>query len=91
LVYGEGVAFDEVELALLAAGFRNADGSERWYCWQGTGNGLVYAWRLLSSPPAVLRDRALEGLRARMVAYERVLAETRSADQALAAAEALET
>jgi hypothetical protein len=83
------VAFDEVELALLAAEFRYGDGSDRWYCWQGAGNGLVYAWRLLSSPPVVLRDRTLGGLRARMVAFENTLAETRSAMRALAAAEAL--
>ncbi len=79
------------ELAALAAGFRNADGSDRWRLWPGTGGGLFYAWRLLSSPPAVLRDKNLRGLRARMGEFERVLAETRSLAGALAAAERLET
>ena len=77
------------EMAALAAEFRAADGSDNWRCWRN--NGLLYAWRLMSSPPVVLRDRTVNGLRARMVEFGRVLAETRKTGQALAAAEALKT
>lgn len=78
------------EMAALAADFRAADGSDRWYCWRGV-NGTVYAWRLLSSPPAVLRDSTLDGLRRRMAVFSRVLAETRNLSEARAAADGLET
>lgn len=84
---------DDPELSGLAAEFRHADGSDAWRCWRGVNgaSGVVYAWRLLSSPPAVLRDVTVAGLRARMVVYENTLIETRSAGRALAAAEQLET
>jgi len=77
-------------MAALAAEFRAADGSDNWRCWRGQ-NHTLYAWRLLSSPPVVLRDRTVNGLRARMTEFGRVLAETRKAGAALAAAERLET
>ena len=80
------------ELAALSASMRNADGTDRWRLWPGVHNGrLLYAWRLLSSPPAVLRDTTLAGLRARMETFERVLARTHQLGKALAAAERLET
>lgn len=75
-------------MAGLAAEFRAADGSDNWRCWRGA-NGTLYAWRLLSSPPAVLRARTVDGLRARMAEFGRVLAETRKLGEALAAAERL--
>ena len=79
-------------LAALAAEFANPDGTDRWHLWPGVAdNGIVYAWLIRSSPPVVVRDTTLAGLRARMVTVQRVLAETRSAAQALAAAERLET
>lgn len=77
-------------LAALAAEFRDPGGTDNWRCWAGQ-NGTLYAWRLLSSPPVVLRDRTLSGLRARMAEFSRVLAETRETGAALAAAERLET
>jgi hypothetical protein len=33
-----------------------------WYCWRGIG-GILYARRLLSSPPAVVRAATVDGLR----------------------------
>ena len=80
---------DDADLAALAADFRHRDGSDRWRVW--ANNGRLYAWRLLSSPPVVLRDRTVAGLRARMTEFENALVETNSPSRALAAAEALET
>lgn len=36
-----------------------------WHCWRGPG-GLVYGRLLLSSPPIVLRDETIPGLREQM-------------------------
>ena len=65
----------------------------RWRWWRGQGDGtvLVYAWRLRSSPPVVLRDRSPAGLRLRVDEYESVFAATGSMPGALAAAERLVT
>ena len=65
----------------------------RWRWWRGQGDGtpLVYAWRLKSTPPVVLRDRSPAGLRARVDEFERVWRQTASLPEALAAAERLET
>ena len=83
------------DLAGLAAEFRCADGSDTWRCWRGL-DGTLYAWRLPSSLPlalrkypALLRDRTVAGLRARMTEFGRVLAIEHRLDAAMAAAESL--
>ena len=40
-----------------------------WYFWQGIG-GLLYARRLMSSPPVVLRDITPEGLRSQIRSWK---------------------
>lgn len=62
----------------------------RWRVWRGA-NGTLYAWLLRSSPPVVLRNGTVEGLRARVDEYLRVYKTTASMAEALAAAEKLET
>ena len=65
----------------------------RWRVWRGAGDGkpLVYAWLLRSSPPVVLRNGTVGGLRARVDEFERARADGASRAVALAAAEALDT
>ena len=61
-----------------------------WRVWRGV-NGTVYAWLLKSSPPVRVQDTTVAGLRARMDEFVRVYETTASREQALAAAEALDT
>lgn len=85
LAYAGCVDPDPDPLDVLAARY------PRWRVWRGAANGLVYAWLLRSSPPVVLRDKTVAGLRARLDEFGRVLAERMSRAEALAAAERLET
>jgi len=80
---------DPDPLDVLAA----RDEYKRWRLWRGAGDGdrLVYAWLRNTSPPQLLRDYSVIGLRARMDEYLRVYDETGSMPDALAAAERLET
>ena len=73
----------EHERAKLAADY------PAWRIWR---NGtMVYAWQHPSSPPVVLRDATVAGLRARLGEFARVRAAGRPLLEALAAAGDLET
>ena len=61
-----------------------------WHVWRGV-SGLWYARRPRSSPPVVLRNRIVTGLRAQVGAFMRVCGDGGTRAQALAAAEALDT
>ena len=73
----------EGERAKLAAGY------PAWRIWRN--GALVYAWQLRTSPPVVLRDATVAGLRARLDEFTRVRATGRPLLEALTAAGDLET
>jgi hypothetical protein len=61
----------------------------KWRTWYTAGK--VRGWRVQSTPPVVLRDDTVEGVRARIEEFERVWRETRALEEAVKAAEDLKT
>lgn len=60
----------------------------RWELWEFSGR--VRGWRRNSHPPVVLRSTTAANLRAQIIEFERVWDESKSALDAIEAAEAIE-